>query len=78
MRRPYLQYVTGLRGEDPGDGILLYEDGANHFGVAGYILYVNGTAEFVKEPRHSAELRRFREQYKAARGAPPVIAEHKP
>lgn len=78
MRQPYLQYVTGLRQDDPGDWILLYEDSANHFGVAGYILYVNGTVEFVSEPRHAAELRRFREQYEAARGAPPAIVEQRP
>lgn len=78
MRRPYLQYVTGLRQDDPGDWILLYEDSANHFGAAGYILYVNGTVAFVKEPQHAAELRRFRAQYEAARGMPPVIVEQKP
>ena len=78
MRRPYLQYVTGLRQDDPGDWILLYEDSANHFGVAGYILYVNGTVEFVRESRHSAELHRFREQYEAARGAAPEIVEQRP
>ena len=78
MRRPYLLYVTGLRQDDPGDWILLYEASANHSGVAGYILYVSGTVAFVEEPRHAAELRRFREQYEAARGAPPVVVEQKP
>lgn len=78
MRRPYLQYVTGLRQDDPGDWILLYEDSANHRGIAGYILYVNGNVDFVAEPRHSAELRRFREQYEAARGVPPTIVEQRP
>jgi hypothetical protein len=78
MRCPYLQYVTGLRQDDPADWILLYEDPANHMGAAGYILYVSGTVEFVREPQHSAELRRLGEQYEAARGAPPVIVEQKP
>ncbi|MBN2447133.1 MAG: hypothetical protein JXO22_10420 [Phycisphaerae bacterium] len=67
-------YVTGLDTEHtPPDWWLAYSDPAYTDGVRASVLFVDGHAELLREPRFSEMLARFNAEYEAARGVPPVI-----
>ncbi len=66
-------YVTGLRDDDPGDWILAFTDLGYTKSEGANVLYLDNHVEYVREPKFSQELKRFKAAYETARGTPPVI-----
>ncbi len=66
-------YVTGLTKRDPANWIIAFADPAYRDGDGANVLYLDGHVEYVKEPKFSQELQRFKAAYEKTRGTPPVI-----
>ncbi len=66
-------YVTGLAVRDPPNWTIAFDDPACTKGEGANVLYLDGHVEYVREPKSSQEIQRFKAAYEKARGTPPVI-----
>ena len=66
-------YVIGLAPDDPPDWIVAHSDPAHYSGEGANILYLDGHAEFVREPDFTKQLEEFFAKFEQHRGVPPVV-----
>ena len=69
----HYHYVVGLDDAAPGKWIRVYVDPSLFAGEGGAVLCVDGTVELLDEPEFGRRLKSFVDEYRAARGAEPVV-----